>query len=204
MNASISNEGVTNITLVGVGGQGILLTADILARTAALAGLDVKKSEIHGMSQRGGSVSSQVRFGARVNSPIIADGETDLLVAFDQLEALRAAPLLRPAGRVLCDRCYLEPVTVSSGQRPSPPTPGETVRALYGARLVELDSRALALEAGNPRTANMAIAGALSTLLPWAETLWQEALRQRLPEKLLAVNLKAFTLGRAAATGPSA
>ena len=87
----------TNVTLVGVGGQGILLTADVLARTAAEAGLDVKKSEIHGMSQRGGSVSSQVRFGARVHSPIIPEGETDLLVAFDAVEAVRAFPSVRPA-----------------------------------------------------------------------------------------------------------
>ena len=171
----------TNVTLVGVGGQGILLTADVLARTAAEAGLDVKKSEIHGMSQRGGSVSSQVRFGARVHSPIIPEGETDLLVAF-----------------ALVDRCYLVPITVSSGLQPAPEDPDATLARLYGDRLLRVDSRALAAETGNARTANMAIAGALSRLLPFPEEAWLAALRGRLPAKLVDVNLKAFALGRAA------
>ena len=188
----------TNVTLVGVGGQGILLTADVLARTAAEAGLDVKKSEIHGMSQRGGSVSSQVRFGARVHSPIIPEGETDLLVAFDAVEAVRAFPSVRPAGRALVDRCYLVPITVSSGLQPAPEDPDGELARLYGARLLRVDSRALAAEAGNPRTANMAIAGALSRLLPFPEEAWLAALRGRLPAKLVDVNLRAFALGRAA------
>ena len=189
---------ITNVTLVGVGGQGILLTADILARTAAEAGLDVKKSEIHGMSQRGGSVSSQVRFGARVLSPIIPEGETDILVAFDAVEAVRAFPSVRPAGRALVDRCYLVPITVSSGLQPAPEDPDATLARLYADRLVRLDSRAIAAEVGNPRTANMAIAGALSRLLPFPEEAWTAALRGRLPAKLVDINLKAFALGRAA------
>ena len=188
----------TNVTLVGVGGQGILLTADVLARTAAEAGLDVKKSEIHGMSQRGGSVSSQVRFGARVRSPIIPEGETDLLVAFDAVEAVRAFPSVRPEGRALVDRCYLVPITVSSGLQPAPEDPDGALARLYGTRLLRVDSRALAAEAGNARTANMAIAGALSRLLPFPEEAWLAALRGRLPAKLVDVNLKAFALGREA------
>ena len=187
----------TNVTLVGVGGQGILLTADILARTAAEAGLDVKKSEIHGMSQRGGSVSSQVRFGDRVLSPIIPDGETDILVAFDEVEAVRAFPLVRPTGCALVDRCYLVPITVSSGLQPAPEDPNATLARLFGDRLVRIDSHAIAAEVGNPRTANMAIAGALSRLLPFPEEAWLAALRGRLPAKLLDINLKAFALGRA-------
>ena len=189
---------ITNVTLVGVGGQGILLTADILARTAAEAGLDVKKSEIHGMSQRGGSVSSQVRFGARVHSPIIPEGETDILVSFDAVEAVRAFPSVRPAGRALVDRCYLVPITVSSGLQPAPEDPDMTLVRLYGDRLLRLDSHAIAAEVGNPRTANMAIAGALSRLLPFPEDAWLAALRGRLPAKLVDINLKAFALGRAA------
>ena len=191
----------TNVTLVGVGGQGILLTADVLARTAAEAGLDVKKSEIHGMSQRGGSVSSQVRFGARVHSPIIPEGETDLLVAFDAVEAVRAFPSVRPVGRALVDRCYLVPITVSSGLQPAPEDPDGALARLYGERLLRVDSRALAAEAGNPRTANMAIAGALSRLRPVPEEAWLAALRGRRPAKLVDVNLKAFALGRAALAG---
>jgi len=190
---------ITNVNLVGVGGQGILLTADVLARTAAEAGLEVKKTEIHGMSQRGGSVSSQVRFGARVPSPIVPDGEADLLVSFDVVEAIRAFPSVRPAGRALVDRCYLVPVTVSSGLQPAPEDPEGMLAKLYEGRLVRVDSHAIAAEVGNARTANMAIAGALSTLLPLPEEAWQAALRGRLPPKLLDINLKAFALGRAAA-----
>ena len=188
----------TNINLVGVGGQGILLTADVLARTAAEAGLDVKKTEIHGMSQRGGSVSSQVRFGGAVLSPIVPAGEADVLVAFDEVEAIRAFPSLRPAGKALVDRCYLVPVTVSSGQMPPPDDPSATLDRLFAGRLFRVDSRKLAAEAGNARTANMAIAGALSRLLPFPEDAWIAALRGRIPAKLLDVNLKAFSLGRAA------
>ena len=191
----MNNDTIVNVALVGVGGQGILLAADVLARAAAEAGLDVKKSEIHGMSQRGGSVSSQVRFGARVHSPIIPDGETDLLVSFDAVEAVRAFPSVRPSGRALVD---LVPITVSSGQQPAPPDPDETLARLFGDRLFRVDSKALAAEAGNPRTANMAIAGALSTMLDLPEEAWLAALRGRVPPKLLDANLKAFSLGRAA------
>ena len=194
----MNNDAVVNVNLVGVGGQGILLAADVLARAAAEAGLDVKKTEIHGMSQRGGSVSSQVRFGGRVLSPIVPDGETDLLVSFDAVEAIRAFPSVRPAGRALVDRCYLVPITVSSGQQPAPEDPDATLERLFGDRLVRVDSKALAAEAGNPRTANVAIAGALSTMLPIPEEAWLAALRSRVPAKLLDANLKAFALGRAA------
>ncbi|MBQ9727823.1 MAG: indolepyruvate oxidoreductase subunit beta [Kiritimatiellae bacterium] len=194
----MNNDAVVNVNLVGVGGQGILLAADVLARAAAEAGLDVKKTEIHGMSQRGGSVSSQVRFGGRVHSPIVPDGETDLLVSFDAVEAIRAFPSVRPAGRALVDKCYLVPITVSSGQQPAPEDPDATLARLFGNRLLRVDSKALAAQAGNPRTANIAIAGALSTLLDIPEDAWLAALRGRVPAKLLDANLKAFSLGRAA------
>ena len=109
-----------NVSLVGVGGQGIILTADILAKTAALAGLDVKKSEIHGMAQRGGSVTSQVRFGSSVASPIIQEGTADILVSFDKVEALRNSGILAKGGTALVNDLYLVPVTVSSGQQKNP------------------------------------------------------------------------------------
>ena len=188
----------TNVNLVGVGGQGILLTADVLARTAAEAGFDVKKSEIHGMSQRGGSVSSQVRFDENVLSPIIPAGEADILVAFDEIEAIRAYPSVRPGGKALVDRCCLVPVTVSSGQAPAPEDPSGTLSRLFAGRLVRIDSGKIAAAAGNRRTANMAIAGALSRLLPFPEEAWLSAMRGRIPAKLLDVNLAAFAAGRAA------
>ena len=189
-----------NVSLVGVGGQGILLTANLLGRVAALAGLDVKKSEIHGMAQRGGSVASSVRFGENVHSPIIPAGESDLLVAFDRLEALRSAAQLKRGGRALVNDAYLTPVTVSSGQQAElSDLAGALSRALPGA--VFVDAAALAREAGNDRTANMVIAGALSMLTPFDEALWRKAMAETFTgpkAKLLEVNEKAFALGRAA------
>ena len=108
-----------NVSLVGVGGQGIILTADLLAKTAAIAGYDVKKSEIHGMAQRGGSVTSQVRFGKEVASPIIQEGTADVLVSFDKVEALRNKGILAKDGVAFVNDLYLVPVTVSSGQQPA-------------------------------------------------------------------------------------
>ena len=190
---------ITNVTLVGVGGQGILLTSEILSRTAALAGRDVKKSEIHGMAQRGGSVISQVRFGDKVFSPIIADGASDILVAFEKTEALRWRPLLKAGGKALVNAQEILPVTVSSGQQPGVADPDVLLRGLYGASLLTVDAAALAAAAGNLRTANLVIAGALSALTPFAVDQWHEAMRSRIPAKLLDVNLKAFDAGRAAA-----
>ena len=190
-----------NVSLVGVGGQGILLTANLLGRVAALAGLDVKKSEIHGMAQRGGSVASSVRFGERVCSPIIPAGESDLLVAFDRLEALRCAPQLKAGGKALVNDVYLTPVTVSSGQQPEvADLAGSLAKALPDAIFV--DAAALAKEVGNDRTANMVIAGALSALTPFLEDLWLKAMAETFTgpkAKLLEVNERAFALGRAAA-----
>lgn len=185
-----------NVTLVGVGGQGILLTSEILARTAALAGYDVKKSEIHGMSQRGGSVSSQVRFGSCVNSPIIPDCATDILVSFEELEAIRCVNMLKKTGKALIDTRKIVPVTVSSGQQPDVENQDELLDSLFSGRCVKIDSSAIANEVGNVRTANMAIAGALSTLLDFDVELWHEAMRARLPQKLVDINIKAFDIGR--------
>ena len=184
-----------NVSLVGVGGQGIILTADILAKTAALAGMDVKKSEIHGMAQRGGSVTSQVRFGSSVASPIIQEGTADILVSFDKVEALpyRAFDVVNDL--------YLVPVTVSSGQQKSPDDLDGKVKKAF-KKLVLVDAMKIATEgAGNARTMNMVLAGALSALCPFKEELWLKAMAEMLSgpkAKLLDVNKKAFALGRAA------
>ncbi len=192
-----------NVSLVGVGGQGILLTANLLGRVAALAGLDVKKSEIHGMAQRGGSVASSVRFGEKVCSPIIPAGESDLLVAFDRLEALRCASQLKAGGKALVNDVYLTPVTVSSGQQPEvEDLAGSLKSALPSA--VYVDSAAVAKEVGNDRTANMVIAGALSALTPFPAERWKKAMAETFTgpkAKLLEVNEKAFARGRAAVAG---
>lgn len=190
-----------NVSLVGVGGQGIILTADILAKTAAIAGLDVKKSEIHGMAQRGGSVSSQVRFGESVSSPVIQHGTTDILVCFDKLEALRSAPLLAEGGKALVNDMYLVPVTVSSGQQSDvADLDGRVKAAIPSLKLI--DAMKIATEeVGNARTMNMVLAGALSVLCPFEESQWIQAMEEMLSgpkAKLLEINKKAFALGRAA------
>ena len=193
-------EKIMNISLVGVGGQGILLTSDVLARTAALAGLDVKKSEVHGMAQRGGSVISQVRFGPRVCSPIIPDGGSDILVAFERLEALRWRPLLAPAGRALINLQDLTPVSVSSGQQPGVADMDARIRALYPAAVC-VNASGLAAALGQARAANMVMAGALSRLAPFDVAVWHAAMRARIPAKLLDINLKAFDAAREAVRG---
>lgn len=190
-----------NVSLVGVGGQGIILTADMLAKAAALAGYQVKKSEIHGMSQRGGSVTSQVRFGDNVASPIIQEGTSDVLVAFDRLEAVRTAHELAEAGKAVVANVDLVPVTVSSGlQPPVADLAGRLAAALPTATVV--DAMTIAREqVGNERTMNMVLAGALSKVLPLPEECWLEAMKLMLTgakAKLLPANEKAFALGRAA------
>ena len=191
-----------NVSLVGVGGQGIILTADLLAKTASIAGYDVKKSEIHGMAQRGGSVTSQVRFGKSVASPIIQEGTADILVSFDKLEALRNVGILAKGGTALVNDLFLVPVTVSSGQQPAVVDLDGKVKKAF-KKLILVDAMKVATdEVGNGRTMNMVIAGALSTLCPFREEQWMEALAALLAgpkAKLLDVNRKAFLLGRAAA-----
>jgi indolepyruvate ferredoxin oxidoreductase beta subunit len=187
-----------NVSLVGVGGQGILLTSDILAKTAALAGLDVKKSEIHGMAQRGGSVISQVRYGDKVYSPIIQDGTSDLLVSFERLEALRWRHLLAQNGKVLINDMSMTPVTVSSGQQPAVTDLDARLKAEYpNATLI--DALAIATQLGNTRAMNMVVAGALSMLTDFGQDVWEQSMRERIPAKLLDMNIRAFEAGRAAA-----
>ena len=191
-----------NVSLVGVGGQGIILTADLLAKAAAKSGFDVKKSEIHGMAQRGGSVTSQVRFGDDVASPVIQEGTADILVSFDKVEALRNAGILSKSGTAIVNDLYLVPVTVSSGQQPPvEDLDGKLRKAFRCLRMVDAAGVA-ARDVGNPRTMNMVIAGALSVFCPFDEKAWRQAMEELLSgpkAKLLEVNAKAFALGRAAA-----
>ena len=189
-----------NVSLVGVGGQGIILAADILAKAAAMAGYDVKKSEIHGMAQRGGSVTSQVRFGESVASPIIQEGTADVLVSFDKLEALRNAGILAKGGTAFVNDIYLTPVTVSSGQQADVADLDAKVRAIRNLRLVDA-LKIASEEVGNARTMNMVLAGALSTFCPFEAACWHQAMAEMLTgpkARLLDVNRKAFDRGRAA------
>lgn len=187
---------VTNILLTGVGGQGILLASEVLSEVLLHAGYDVKKSEIHGMSQRGGSVTSHVRFGEKVYSAIIPEGEADVLFGFELLETYRYLPMLRRGGQVLANTLKILPPAVALGREPYPEDIPGKIRAQSGS-LQLVDALGLALQAGDSRTVNTVLIGALSNRLDLPEAAWLGVLRQRVPARALEVNLKAFALGRA-------
>ncbi len=189
------SDQITNILLVGVGGQGILLASEILSETFMLAGFDVKKSEIHGMSQRGGSVVSHVRYGKEVFSPIVPEGEGDILFGFELMETFRSLPLLKKGGKVVVNDLRIPPPSVLMGQEAYPEGLVDRIRAEFPDVLL-VDGQQLATEAGNPRVANTVLLGAVSKRLDIAEEFWLAALEKMVPKKAFAVNLKAFTLGR--------
>ena len=187
---------ITNILLVGVGGQGILLASEILAEAFMLAGFDVKKSEIHGMSQRGGSVVSHVRFGREVFSPTVPEGEGDILFGFELLEATRALPLLRPGAKVVVNDYRIPPPSVLLGQASYPDDLAERIRARFADFLL-VDGLHLAQQAGDARAANTVLLGAVSKRLSIDESVWQQALQNMVPKKVLEMNRTAFAMGRA-------
>jgi indolepyruvate ferredoxin oxidoreductase beta subunit len=193
---------VTNVVIAGVGGQGIILASDVLARAAVCAGRDVKRSEIHGMAQRGGSVTSEIRFGRRVWSPVIADGEVDVLVALEILEAARHAHRLRKGGAIIASSLRIRPAVRPPGAPPYPLDIDERLRAAVD-NLVLLDAPALAAQAGNARAANTVLLGALSCWLDLPPDAWRRALEGSLRPQLLDANLRAFDLGRRAAGRPA-
>ncbi len=189
------NEQVTNILLVGVGGQGILLASEILSETFMRAGFDVKKSEIHGMSQRGGSVVSHVRYGKEVFSPIVPEGEGDILFGFEMLETCRSLPLLKKGASVIANDLCIPPPAVLSGQEQYPEGLAEKIGSRFPNFLL-VDGLKLAMEAGNARAANTVLLGAVSKRLDIPERFWLEALEKMVPRKAFEVNVKAFHAGR--------
>jgi len=189
------SERVTNILLVGVGGQGILLASEILSETFMLAGFDVKKSEIHGMSQRGGSVVSHVRYGREVFSPIVPEGEGDILFGFELMETYRSLPLLKAGAAVVANDLRIPPSSVLMGKERYPEGLADSIAAKFPDFLL-VNGQKLAAEAGNQRAANTVLLGAVSKRLDVAEEYWLQALEQMVPRKALDVNRKAFLLGR--------
>ncbi|MFO7576171.1 MAG: indolepyruvate oxidoreductase subunit beta [Pelovirga sp.] len=185
----------TNILLAGVGGQGILLASEVLSEVCLMAGLDVKKNEIHGMSQRGGSVVSHLRFGEKVYSSIIPEGEADILLSFELLETCRYLAQLRPQGRVVVNDWKIAPPSVALGKQAYPENLIETIRGQFAAVTV-VNGLDLALETGNAKTVNTVLLGAMSNILDFEEQMWLTALEKMVPAKLLDINLKAFAAGR--------
>ena len=186
---------ITNILLVGVGGQGILLASEILAEAAMLAGFDVKKSEIHGMSQRGGSVVSHVRYGSEVFSPIVPEGEGDILFGFELMETCRSLPLIKPGGIVVANDLQISPPSVLMGQETYPADLVLRIQDHFPDFLL-VDGQKLAHDAGNVRAANTVLLGAVSKRLEIAEVFWMKAIEKMVPAKALEVNRKAFLTGR--------
>ena len=187
---------LTNIMIVGVGGQGTLLASKLLGKVFTESGNDVKVSEVHGMSQRGGSVVTYVRFGEKVYSPVIDKGEADIILAFELLEAARWAEYLKPGGRIVVNTQRIDPMPVITGAMAYPE---ELVSKLIatGADVDARDFLAIAEAAGSARAVNVAMLGALSASFPAIPlTVWQEALNAIVPPKFLELNQKAFTAGR--------
>ncbi len=184
-----------DIFLAGVGGQGILLAGEILCLVFMEAGLDVKKSEVHGMAQRGGSVTSHVRCGQKVFSPLIPEGGADVLIGFEALEALRWIHFLKEDGLLLVNRQKINPTTVTSGRMEYPSRIYEVLKKRH-SRLRIVDGLKLARKAGDGRTVNSVLVGAVSREMDIPEETWKRAISKRLPEKLVPVNLHAFELGR--------
>lgn len=188
----------TNILLSGVGGQGVILASKILSEAALVQGLDIKQSEVHGMSQRGGSVVSHVRIGDKVHSPLVPDGQCDLLVGFEPLEALRYAHLVKADGAVLYNVDRVNPSTVSAGLAEYPADLEQRFQS-FPCTKVALPAGDLAEKAGNRRSANVVLVGALAQRLGFPAEVWQKALAASVPAKILALNQEAFRLGREAA-----
>ena len=183
----------TNIMIVGVGGQGTLLASRILGNAVISEGYDVKVSEVHGMSQRGGSVVTYVKYGDKVYSPIVGKGEADIILAFEPLEAYRALPYLRKGGKMIINSQKIDPMPVITGAAAYPEDIEKKLAEV--ADITVVDALSMAKEAGNPRTANVALIGlmAKSTSIPY-ET-WTDTIRSTVPERFLEVNLRAFDLG---------
>ena len=186
---------IKNVLLAGVGGQGILLASEIMSEALMLAGHDVKKAEVHGMAQRGGSVVSHVRYGKQVLSPTIADGTADVLFGFELLETCRYLPLLKKGGQVIVNNVRIAPPSVALGQQEYP----EDIPGLIRSRVDDVhvvNGMELAEQAGDMRTVNVVLIGALSLYLDLDKELWIKAIKAMVPERFLDLNLRAFELGR--------
>ena len=186
------------IMIVGVGGQGTLLASRILGDALISCGYDVKVSEVHGMSQRGGSVVTYVKYGSKVYSPIIDRGEADYILAFERLEAARWLSYLRDGGTLLVNDQRISPMPVITGAASYPEDIIEKIEA-KGARVISLDALAPAVEAGNSKAVNVVLIGVLSKVMDLPEEVWETALAKNVKEKFLDINRKAFALGRAKA-----
>ncbi len=184
-----------NIMIVGVGGQGSLLASKLLGRLLLTRGYDVKVSEVHGMSQRGGSVVTYVRFGDKVYSPVIDKGEADFIVAFELLEAARWTEYLKPKGKIIVNTQQINPMPVISGRAEYPQQLAEKL-AQAGADTDAFDALSLALQAGSAKAVNLVLMGRMSKYFDFTEEEWLTAIQESVPPKFQQLNKTAFSLGR--------
>ena len=187
---------VKSVLFVGVGGQGTILASKILTVGLIESGYDVKMSEVHGMSQRGGSVSTQVRFGPKVYSPIIGTGTADLLVSFEEMEAARYLKFLKPEGKVVVNTLQIPSMPVLSGKRKYPQTVLEELKSR--TTVLPLDATQIATDIGNPKSANVVLLGALIKALNLTDIDWKSIISRTVKPKFVDINLKAFDAGMAA------
>ncbi|MBQ9263914.1 MAG: indolepyruvate oxidoreductase subunit beta [Clostridia bacterium] len=184
-----------NIMIVGVGGQGSLLASKLLGHLLMEQGYDVKVSEVHGMSQRGGSVVTYVRYGDRVSSPVIDRGEADFIVSFEVLEAARWLGFLKPGGQIVTSTQQIDPMPVVTGKMPYPENLVDKMKAT-GAKVDAIDCLSLAREAGSSKAVNIVLMGRLSHYFDLPQQAWQKSLEFIVPPKFLELNKKAFELGK--------
>lgn len=184
-----------NIMIVGVGGQGSLLASKLLGHLLLSEGYDVKVSEVHGMSQRGGSVVTYVRFGEKVYSPIIDLGEADFIVAFEKLEAARYVQYLKRDGKIVVNTQEIDPMPVITGAAQYPEELTEKMESL-GVTVEAMDCLSLAEEAGSSKAVNIVLMGRLSRHFDIPVEKWEQAIRECVPERFVELNMKAFSLGR--------
>ena len=185
---------VKSVLIVGVGGQGTLLASRLLGSAMMDLGYDVKVSEVHGMSQRGGSVETYVRYGEKVYSPVIDPGEADIVLAFEQLEAARFLPFLKKGGVVVTNTQKIDPMPVVTGAAQYPQGLLEAIEG-QGARLLALDALSLAEQAGSVKAVNVLLIGAMAKSLGTEKEIWLKTIEKTVPPKFVEMNKKAFTLG---------
>jgi indolepyruvate ferredoxin oxidoreductase beta subunit len=186
-----------NFLFVGVGGQGIVLAGDIVGDVGLRAGFDVKKCEIHGMAQRGGSVESHVRWGDKVYGPTVGQGEADYVIALEQLEAARWASYAAPKGVVMINNQKIAPLSVNTGNGKYPET--EAIKGIYApreAKIHMIEGLAEARKLGNPAVTGVIMLGYLSSMLPQDEKIWLDVISERVPAKFFNLNKEAFLIGR--------
>ena len=196
------NGKVTNIFLSGVGGQGTILASNILAEVFLKAGYDVKKSEVHGMAQRGGDVTTHFRFGKKVYSPLIKYGDVDYLVSFEMLEAARYINWVKPQGKIIINKQEILPPTVSLGQMEYPKDIEKMFKKYFKDNVWIVNGQEIARKLGNIQAANVVLVGAFSNFFPeFKEEQWTDAIKELLTAKLHELNIKAFYEGRKALQG---